>query len=327
MLPHGPSPQPRQLTGQEAQNLSDLRGETGVDSARLAQAFSSWYSRAREIWRSLASSTDTTDEHKFRWEPATGRIAAGQQGATRISADLRAMSCRAQEIAALVKKGFATTDGRVEALCLRNRKAAGCKHIADSGVNASGLLGWCKEVEKAATAADHGRICAIRKVLDKKAAKIEDDDSRERAVEWRNTMTRGGNGKRPVHGKMLSRLAYRWVKGLAGWDHAKLIKENDQDSIPELQPGDKPYDEHASCTTRQPNGDAASAPASDQASVDQTAEMWADLWDSKGEYEEIDISDADSHELPKLTPAYFALWLRRSLSTQASAPTTSRLEP
>ena len=106
LLPHGPSPQPRELTVQEAQNLSDLRRETNVDCARLAQAFSSWYSRAREVWRSLASSTDTTDEHKFRWEPATGRIAAGQQGATRISADLRAMSCRAQEIAALVKKGL-----------------------------------------------------------------------------------------------------------------------------------------------------------------------------------------------------------------------------
>ena len=201
------------------------------------------YKRARETWRSLTGDTNQEAQHKFRWEPATGRVAAGWQLACRASSDLRAMSSRAAEIAALTKKGYTINKFKINILRVKNQKVAAQPHLAMAGVNTSALISWCKEVGKATRDENPDRTTASKKIVDKKARAIEDAESKRRANEWRSAMTRKTQGKKHAHWHALSRLAYRWARGPAGWNHASMVNDSAHTAIPDLHPGAKPYDE------------------------------------------------------------------------------------
>ena len=75
------------------------------DGEQLAAAFSRWYARARMAWHSLDSSAPRQAAEKFRWEPATGKLACRNAGATGTSACLRGMAQRIAESSALLRKG------------------------------------------------------------------------------------------------------------------------------------------------------------------------------------------------------------------------------
>ena len=62
---------------------------------------------------------------------------------------------------------------------------------------------------------DHRWAAACTKALKVRAEKIEKAEVRARTRAWRGALT--NSCKRLPHGMPLSRLAYRWVKGVGGW--------------------------------------------------------------------------------------------------------------
>ena len=115
---------------------------------------------------------------------------------------------------------------------------------------------------------------------------------------WRQALTRSSTTKPPAHGKSLSRLAYRWVKGLGGWTSRSIGRVGDEDAIPDVDPGDKPFDDLVTVATLAASEGTADrvVPRSDQAEVDAAAGMWAKLWETDAPYPELDFSGADKDQ-------------------------------
>jgi hypothetical protein len=142
------------------------------DNNDLASGLRDWYENARNTWHSLLGSEVGPSTHSFRWEPATGRLASRNMGATNTSAELRAMEGRVKEIANQLANGKGIVDGPTMRHLTRNRKSCSLKCMKHDTINATALTGWCTSVEKATTEKNPAALRKLAKVLDKKADAI-----------------------------------------------------------------------------------------------------------------------------------------------------------
>ena len=89
------------------------------------------------------------------------------------------------------------------------------KHEA---VNIGSLRAWCKAVETHLEKNQIQKVQALVKLLEAKTKKMEDKEVASRRKAWRKAFTTPTAQRAPSGmGRPLSRLAYRWVKGIAGW--------------------------------------------------------------------------------------------------------------
>ena len=125
--------------------------------------------------------------------------------------------------------------------------------------------------------------------------------------EWRTAI--GATTSSPV-GKTPTRLAYRWLKGLAGWAASPKGPETANDAVPSEpdefddlqlhQDGGPTPTFMGSSRVQTFSGSNRTTPLCDQAVVDSEANKWAELWREEASYEQLDWSGIE--ELPALTP-------------------------
>ena len=263
-----------------------------------------WYKKARLVWHSLLSTQPRVDTHKFRWEAATGKIACPDMGASAISATLRAMARRLDDSILLMKKGVPAADSRIRTNSANNFKACEKKMLRSPDVNSVGLRSWCVLTDKALHADDLDKAAKLLSTLTKKALKLEEKQSKAVQCKWKQALTQSSGFKRKDsgHGGRLSRLAYRWVKGVAGWSRSTVGPAGDEAAIPSAEPGDHPNQIHVTNTSDSgSSGATILAPRSDQAEVDAIAKTWAKLWQTDKQYTLPDFSGADEEALEPLT--------------------------
>ena len=139
-----------------------------------------------------------------------------------------------------------------------------------------------------------------------RALRIEKEQADERTRQWRSAMTREQPGaKESGHGKRLSRLAFRWVKGGASWNSGGVDEQGYDACIPDCDPGEKLVLDAASPVAPQPPDDPAIVgPASDQANVESIASKWAELWEADAPYHVPELAEAGAEVLEPLTAAH-----------------------
>ena len=159
-------------------------------------------------------------------------------------------------------------------------------------VNLAGLRSLCALADKALQANDLDKVNRLIDTLNKKALVIETKLSKEVQSKWKQALTQTSTTttKKSGHGDRLSRLAYRWVKGIAGWSRSTIGQESEDDKVPSAEPGDRPEQISVGEQAQQTNHSASlSAPRSDQGEIDSIAQAWADLWQTSKVYEPLDF--------------------------------------
>ena len=269
----------------------------------LAEGFTSWYTRARATLLSLTGESATNQQHAFRWEAATGKLAKKHPGASAASAILRTMVNRAREAATAHRRHGPVP--AVTKLLAANLRDAEKNEIAEAGIAKTTLLAWCGFVDKAVRLDDAARVAVLANTIVVKAKKLEAADAAARSKGWRDALTRQQPSTcHTGHGNRLSRLAFRWVKGVAGWTSSTLDADRYDDAVPECAPGSKlDLDGNTPVTAPAAKPSESCGPASDQAQVEATAQGWAKLWNSDSVYLQPDLAEADNEVLQPLTGA------------------------
>ena len=274
------------------------------DPARtLADGFNSWYAKARSSLLSLTCQQTEVQQPKFRWEPATGRLAREQPGATNASAILRTLGNRTREAARVARLHGHNTE--VSRLLAANGRDVKRKELKEAGVAVATLAAWASYVEQAIAAGNQKRAAELANVVIARAKKIEKEQADERTRQWRSAMTRETPGaKESGHGKRLSRLAFRWVKGGVSGNAGGTDVQGYDNDVPDCDPGEKLVLDAAAPVMPQPDSDPTRiGPASDQATVESIASKWAELWEADATYRSPALAEADGEVLKPLTAA------------------------
>ena len=160
--------------------------------ASLADGLTSWYTRARATLLSLSGDSASSQQHAFRWEPATGKLAKKHPGASEASAILRTIVNRAREAsAAHLRHGPIP---QVTQLLDANVRGAKRKELTEAGVSGTTLLAWCGDMDKAVRLNDKKRTAALANTIIVKAKKLEAAEAAARAKPWREALTNRGRG-------------------------------------------------------------------------------------------------------------------------------------
>jgi hypothetical protein len=186
-----------------------------------------------------------------------------------------------------------------------NLRDAEKQELADAGVAKNTLLTWCGCLDKAVKTNDSARVAALAKTIVVKARKLEAADAAARANSWREARTRPQPGSSySGHGNRISRLAFRWVKGVTGWTSGAVDADGYGDAVPECPPGGRlDTDGNLPVTSSSGGLPMPNGPASDQAQVEATARTWADLWKADSSYAQPDLAEANEEVLRPLTGA------------------------
>lgn len=118
---------------------------------------------------------------------------------------------------------------------------------------------------------------------------------RERAADWRRCLGADGCS----HKAKPTKLAYRWLKGLQGWQHSTVAQANWNDNVQtEHNPCDEATieDDPDRCDphSEYPTFHIGSVPLSDQAVVDKEAEDWAGLWQEGQSYNNLHFGSLEA---------------------------------
>ena len=176
------------------------------------------------------------------------------------------------------------------------------KELAEAEVAVATLLAWCGYLEQAVEHNNRARAAALANVVVVRAQKLEAAEATARAKAWRQALSKQKPGASDSgHGDRLSRLAFRWVKGVSGWTSGTTDVDGYDTAVPDYSPGCKRADGEITITPPSDPDGAHSGPASDQAQVEATARTWAKLWKAEAAYLQPDLSEADNEILPPLT--------------------------
>ena len=123
----------------------------------LHGGFKDWYKKARGTWNNLMAADDGALEHKFRWEPATGKTAQSDCGASALSAELRAMARRAHDLSRFIAAGNTPSPQRVRNFGKRNLTSCEKKCAQDHALGIRTLPTWCSHADNAVTPSNWNR--------------------------------------------------------------------------------------------------------------------------------------------------------------------------
>ena len=303
VLPHGPLNAPATYAG---------------DAADVS--LGGWYNRARLAWHSLLSTTPKESQHRFRWEAATGRTAHPNVGASAATALLRAMIRRLDDSMSLTRKGTPAEDSRIRANMANNVSACSKKELVSPEISLTAVRAWCTQADAAITKGELAKAEKLVATMTKKAKKMEDAESKARQKEWVKALTRttAHTPSDSGHGKQLSKLAFRWIKGLAGWTRSSVGSTLDEAAIPDTEPGAPPAKDDTAASPSCAGEPPMPVPRSDQSEVDAIAKAWALLWQTNKEYVPPCFEGVEKETLEPLT-------VEDLLQAAASFPVTTGL--
>ena len=241
---------------------------------------------------------------KFVWDSAVGQCAAQGGGGTSPSTTWRVLGRRADEIKAILLK----TSGHPEADDTRriNEQIAGAERAlrnlpsAVRDAHLPPMKSWLNGMSKAVTANSATWAGSLSKNARKRAADIEAKATSARAAKWRDWL--GATGLERQGLIKPGRNAFRWIKGLAGWEPSPVGNESLNDEVPNDEEEDCGLDDlPVECKVHERGGEALlTAPLCDQAAIELEASGWAKLWAENAVYDSGVWNDA-GEALPNLT--------------------------
>ncbi len=268
----------------------------------LNEGMGTWYRSVRQEFSQLAGEDLSYRQPRFKWAVATGQTAKKWTGSTSLSVMWRSLARKAEDIARTLAPGASTPSAErckviVEHLGSAARaplKVCNSQREAVSPVVAH----WTSSLHSAVAATSQHWLLSLRAIADVRAKIAESTTLRIRLAEWKNTVgTTTATGRRPT------RTAYRWVKGVCGWEQSPLGCTSNNEGIPESPDEDADtFDEQMSFQLDTTTN--AVVPLSDQASVEVERQKWEPLWQVGEEYPELEFPDdpENQHQLQALMP-------------------------
>ena len=274
-LPQGPGAQPPSY--EHVELLAACRGT-------LDMAMEAWYKAARAEWSSLAGQALDYRKPRFRWVSAAGPTAKPRPGSPHASATWRSLAKRAQDLIKMMLESNGALSG-TKAVVMRGHLGAAQKaamSLSNSQRETAGrkMLSWGSSLAAAVRTSSVQWIRSLSSVAEIHAKQLEALALNTRRAEWRALV--GGSDAKPNALASPSKLAHRWVKGLAGWQHSPVGDIQQNDAIPCDQDNGELEDEmlvqHA-VTSR-----CQQVPLADQAAVEKQADDWVRLWKTDEPY-------------------------------------------
>jgi len=277
VLPEGPLPCPRPASESMPVEVS----QDAIDGAT-----DRWVEAACREWSSLLGYTVAPKIPTLSWRPAVTGPTSQFLGASSMSTFWRIAAGRLDESAAILDRA------RPGGFWLLSRHFA--KLRADIKPNVwdpADVTVASAFIDAAIVCANAGDTPGLRKLAAsarRNAKKLEDSVSNMKASEWRHALSV------PVAGRQASsrpsKLAFAWVRGLAGWTRSPVGTQQQEDVVPcdDLEQHDQhdllidaPYNDRMWAK----NSDDTPMVLSNQADVEREADGWATLWDESAEYE------------------------------------------
>ena len=163
------------------------------------------------------------------------------KASTALALAWRRCARRAEDVARLKRRAGANQLAREDAAAANQHTQAILAHTAavkaakehlPPGVPSQlkdELDSWASHFNRADVAESERWLLALVGIADKKAAKLEAEAKHKRLQDWRTAV-----GATPVAGvRTPTRLAYRWLKGLAGWSKSPTGSDSANDAVPE----------------------------------------------------------------------------------------------
>ena len=142
------------------------------------------------------------------------------------------------------------------------------------------MLSWASSLTGAVASSSAYLIESLAKCADAQAKRLEDASRRAHMAHWRLLV--GGVAAEARTVAKPTKLAFRWVKGLAGWQHSPIGSTTENDAFPSDPMEDYQY--HAGEELHAEVHSAKDIPLSDQAAVEKQASTWAELWRTREDY-------------------------------------------
>jgi hypothetical protein len=279
VLPHGPLPDP----GQTRQLWPT------VDESEIEQAAGSWMAAARQEWASLLGTQPALQPPRFRWQPAAGPLAAEFAGATAETVLWRNLASRLVECAAILERFLPD-----RAALLRRHLVRAWLAVRDAPLDEERRGEVRRWVDAAATLLRFGKTIEVRRLAAvgrATAAKLEAKRRHALQVRWKNDLVvRSSDAPGPARP---SRMAYRWLRGAAGWQRSPLgptwmNDEAEQERL-DVASDDCPAHlvEPSGRPSRlwRPQEQNTATVLCDQADVEREADDWARIWDEGAAYD------------------------------------------
>ena len=293
-LPQGP-----QLPPPSYQEVVDKASEP----ATLDRAMRVWYATARVEWNRITGEDRKFTPARFTWASAAGPLAQRWSGSSSLSGMWRNLARRAQDVARAIERGswpleplqMHTLEGHLvaatraaDSLCNSHQKVA--KPI---------VRAWANSLHAAVSAFSAPWAQSLEHVADIKAKVLECATQRLRSAEWRASI---GAPSADSPKAAPTKLAYRWVRGLVGWQHSPIGAADDNEGVPEV-------DEDGEADPTTVVSDRAQtplpAPMADQIVVERQADDLAAIWKESQQLEQ-PLWPADEkmkeHQLDTLLP-------------------------
>ena len=272
VLPYGPQRPPPDY-GQVLQ--------LAAEKHTLDQAMLGWLNASRSEWNELSGESGEFRPAKFIWASACGQRAQQHIGASPPSVMWRAAARRAQDIARIIGRGLLlSSEAHREAVTRHLQAVTSAARTVCNSMRPSvepQIARWASGLRAAVAKASPAWLASLAKVADMKAMTIENSNSRSRLRGWRIRLG-AVTGSTPKAGP--TKAAYRWVRGLAGWQHSPIGAAELNDAVPDV--GEDGCVDPEPGVLEVPSG--VKAPLADQMVVESHADELAHLWQEGEDY-------------------------------------------
>jgi hypothetical protein len=278
VLPFGPSP-----TEPAYDNVcaAALAGELEI-------AMRTFYITARMEWSGIAGEKLAFVPHRFRWEPPIRHTAKPWTGSSSLSVMWRSLARRAEEISKVLSRTD-SAPGMIEAAARHITAAAEAHKSLGRTLQeevCQQVTSWAASLQLAWLSPSASWAQSLSFIADVKARKLEAATASLKASRWRAAV--GSPNPFTAAAATPTKVAYRWIKGNAGWTQnpaGPIVKNDDvpdEDDLPIAQ-----QQEGSQCLVPSQSqlDQNLEVPLSDQAAVDKQADEWGTLWQELKEYE------------------------------------------
>ena len=284
-LPHGPAERPP--------NYDEVKQLCGT--GKLDEAMEHWYRNARREWSSLTGIADDARLHKFVQSPLAGACASQTNGSTSLAVTWRVIANLLHELAKHIEGSSERADHIEHTAVAAESMLSRAKQVIDSlpaslkGDHMPHLQRALGSAREAAASRDARWLRSLGNAARRRADKANSAATSARHAKWKEAL---GKGQCTTQGRMPSRHAYRWVKGLTGWIPASIGDQTDNEDVPNEDPG---VDSQLDCNNLAAENSVKNlqtwagdrnigCPLNDQAQVNKEGEMWASIWATQQAY-------------------------------------------
>ena len=291
-LPFGPAAVAPSYSSMEKKNHTLIGSQmSGVPVPRasitLEGATRNFYKLARTEWSGIAGEDLGFTPHRFRWESPIGQVAKPWTGSSQTSVMWRSLARRAQEVTKVLSRDSPSSWMQAAAWGHLVAAPKAYKSLCNSKQEElrPSVIAWAESLRGAWCHASVAWATSLWRIADIKAKKLEAAVAASKASHWRQAV---GASAASASDATPTRLAYRWIKGIRGWQKSPVGPSQLDDQVPD-EDDDGAAPEQLDGQAVVPSTDQSEdleVPMSDQAAVDSEAEMWAALWQEAAQYQQ-----------------------------------------